>query len=115
MITRGMERAAALTWSTGAATFAASLLEAAASGTADQREVRQAVWRPRRTAQDRLQQAAERSGYPEPVGKPHADAVVRLGTLAARFLPPWAIVRLGRIYASSRRRFSRLRRAVAMR
>jgi glycosyltransferase involved in cell wall biosynthesis len=119
MIAAGARRAAALNWADAASAFASALSAAAAADTADERKAREAIWRARRHAQNRAQQALaprrrpESDLHREPTGDDRA--MPRLEALALRHLPPWAILLLRSVRASSRRRLRRLRRALPRR
>jgi glycosyltransferase involved in cell wall biosynthesis len=119
MIAAGARRAAAFNWGEAASALSSALLAAAAADTTDQRQAREAIWGARRHAQNRTQQAlASRRGPKSDlqVQTPRGDRTTpRLEALALRNLPPWAVALLRAARASSRRSFSRLRRALATR
>jgi glycosyltransferase involved in cell wall biosynthesis len=118
MIAEGARRAAALNWANAASAFASALSAAAVADTADQRQVREALWGAKRHDQNRTQQALASRRRPESdvQGQPRGDrGMPRLEALALRHLPPWAVALLRAVRASSRRRLSRLRRVLATR
>jgi glycosyltransferase involved in cell wall biosynthesis len=119
MIAAGARRAEALNWGEAASAFASALSAAAAADTADQRHTREAIWGPKRHSQNRTQQALTPRRRPESdlqAQPPRGDRrTPRLEALALRHLPPWAVASLRAVRASSRRRLSRLRRALATR
>lgn len=119
MIAAGARRATAFNWAESASAFASALAATAAADTAHQRQERQAIWRTRRQAQNRTQQALAPSRRPKPelqAQPPTRDGITpRLEVLALRHLPPWAIALLRRVRTSTRRRLSRLRRALTTR
>lgn len=119
MIAAGARRAQALNWAEAASAFASVLLATAAADTADQRQAREAIWRARRHAQNRTQQALasrrrpERDFQRQQTGDDRATP--RLEALALRHLPPRGVELLRCVRASTRRRLSRLRRVLATR
>ena len=119
MVAAGASRAARLTWAEAASAFAAALSAAASSDTVAQRRMREAVWRPRREAQNRTQQtqASRRTLEPDVQAQPpmRDRAAARLKVLARRYLPPWAVAFLLALRASTRRRLGRFRRTFAPR
>jgi glycosyltransferase involved in cell wall biosynthesis len=119
MIAAGAARAAQFTWTDAASAFAASLSAAATADTFDRRQVRDAVWRTRREAQNQKQQALERKRRLEKDAQRQSSTwdrtSARLKIVARRYLPRRAIALLRAVEAFSRRRLGRLRRAVATR
>ena len=119
MIAEGASRAAHLTWADAASALAATLSAAVAGDNKDVRQVREDAWRPRREAQNRIQQALEsRRRLEAEVGARPAmweRASARLKLLARRHLPYWALALLRAVNARIRRPLRRLRRAVAPR
>jgi glycosyltransferase involved in cell wall biosynthesis len=114
MVAAGAARAAHFTWAGSASAFAASLSLAASAETAERREAREAVWRRRREAQDRTQQALERRRRREAERrlKPPRwrKAAARVKSLARAYLPPWAVELLRAFRDQARRGLRRLRR-----
>jgi glycosyltransferase involved in cell wall biosynthesis len=98
MSAAGALRVSAFRWGRAATTFAAALSEAAAADTAEQRQARDATWRPRREAQAAAPQREPRSGLRQAVAPMGRRTRARLGrplkSAALRHLPPRAVVLL---------------------
>jgi hypothetical protein len=114
LVAAGTARAAGLTWAHSASAFASALVEAAAADTPDQRQVRDDVWRARRSSRDRAQALSSgRASEFELRGLPalrERDASGLRG-LALRHLSPAAISVLRSIHGSARHSLSRLRQS----
>ena len=97
MAATGLSRASAFRWDRASAALAEALSEAAAADTAEQRNARDAAWRPRREAQV-ARQRERRSGLLQAIPslgrRRYAQLRRRLRSAAMRYLPPRAVVLL---------------------
>ena len=119
MIAAGASRVSLHRWADAASAFATALSEAAAVDTVAQRELREAVWRPRREDQERTQEALAWTRRREAEARAESSrwdrGFAQLKALARRYLPPWAVALLRALRASTGRRLRRLLRVVATR
>ena len=108
LVAAGTRRAATLTWSHAASTFASVLSAAAAEDTADERREREAIWAPRREMQNEAQLAVapDLSGRGRHGAWSHRVAL-DLRDLVGRHLPPRAVAGLQTIQARTRHRLGR--------
>jgi glycosyltransferase involved in cell wall biosynthesis len=97
MVATGASRASEFRWGRASAALATALSEAAAADTPEQRNAREAAWRPRREAQA-ARQLERHSGLLPTIAshgrRRYAQVRRRLSSTALRYLPPRAVVLL---------------------
>ena len=106
LVGAGLERARRFNWAAAADAYAAALVDAAESDTAEARAARAAHWKPVRVRQMREQALRRPPGLPrppepEPVARP--SVLGRLESIAARRLPPALVVKLRAVKVALRR------------